>query len=57
MDTTVWSDQMQIAISILGWLVGCVGFNGSLRQYFSLYTWFIFPNLIVHMQNLVHVCT
>ena len=21
----------------LGWLVGCFGFNGPLRQYFSLY--------------------
>ena len=23
--------------SIVGWLVGCFGFNGPLRQYFSLY--------------------
>ena len=22
---------------IVGWLAGCFGFNGSLRQYFSLY--------------------
>ena len=22
---------------LVGWLVGCFGFNGSLRQYFSLY--------------------
>ena len=22
---------------IFGWLVGCFGFNGPLRQYFSLY--------------------
>ena len=22
---------------LLGWLVGCFGFNGPLRQYFSLY--------------------
>ena len=24
-------------IQIVGWLVGCFGFNGPLRQYFSLY--------------------
>ena len=24
-------------VSRLGWLVGCFGFNGPLRQYFSLY--------------------
>ena len=24
-------------IDIVGWLVGCFGFNGPLRQYFSLY--------------------
>ena len=23
--------------SVKGWLVGCFGFNGPLRQYFSLY--------------------
>ena len=23
--------------SLVGWLVGCFGFNGPLRQYFSLY--------------------
>ena len=23
--------------SVIGWLVGCFGFNGPLRQYFSLY--------------------
>ena len=22
---------------VIGWLVGCFGFNGPLRQYFSLY--------------------
>ena len=22
---------------VVGWLVGCLGFNGPLRQYFSLY--------------------
>ena len=25
------------SINTLGWLVGCIGFNGPLRQYFSLY--------------------
>ena len=24
-------------VSVVGWLVGCFGFNGPLRQYFSLY--------------------
>ena len=24
-------------LDIVGWLVGCFGFNGPLRQYFSLY--------------------
>ena len=24
-------------IQIVGWLVGCFGFNGPFRQYFSLY--------------------
>ena len=26
-----------ISSKIFGWLVGCFGFNGPLRQYFSLY--------------------
>ena len=26
-----------IALWLVGWLVGCFGFNGPLRQYFSLY--------------------
>ena len=25
------------AKDLVGWLVGCFGFNGPLRQYFSLY--------------------
>ena len=29
----MWSDR----VLNLGWLVGCFGFNGPLRQYFSLY--------------------
>ena len=34
--------QVQLALALLesklvGWLVGCFGFNGPLRQYFSLY--------------------
>ena len=28
---------LDLKILILGWLVGCFGFNGPLRQYFSLY--------------------
>ena len=26
-----------LAVARRGWLVGCFGFNGPLRQYFSLY--------------------
>ena len=29
-------EQMSTSASV-GWLVGCFGFNGPLRQYFSLY--------------------
>ena len=28
---------IQTALVLVGWLVGCFGFNGPLRQYFSLY--------------------
>ena len=27
----------RVIIKEFGWLVGCIGFNGPLRQYFSLY--------------------
>ena len=30
-------DNLGIIFHITGWLVGCFGFNGPLRQYFSLY--------------------
>ena len=35
----IWTDARLIAISPepIGWLVGCFGFNGPLKQYFSLY--------------------
>ena len=26
-----------LSANIIGWSIGCFGFNGSLRQYFSLY--------------------
>ena len=29
--------QQKISVYLVGWLVGCFGFNGPLRQYFSLY--------------------
>ena len=29
--------KIQIKYRLVGWLVGCFGFNGPLRQYFSLY--------------------
>ena len=29
--------DLSLNISLVGWLVGCFGFNGPLRQYFSLY--------------------
>ena len=28
---------MTFSTKLVGWLVGCFGFNGPLRQYFSLY--------------------
>ena len=28
---------MDISFWLVGWLVGCFGLNGPLRQYFSLY--------------------
>ena len=35
---TVWTFLFHIFVfSTPGWLVGCFGFNGPLRQYFSLY--------------------
>ena len=32
-----WCEGAGIFFSGGGWLVGCFGFNGPLRQYFSLY--------------------
>ena len=29
--------QIRLFLKLVGWLVGCFGFNGPLRQYFSLY--------------------
>ena len=29
--------ERRMSNDVVGWLVGCFGFNGSLRQYFSLY--------------------
>ena len=29
--------KVYCVFSLVGWLVGCFGFNGPLRQYFSLY--------------------
>ena len=29
--------EVQLYIQRIGWLAGCFGFNGPLRQYFSLY--------------------
>ena len=38
MNKNLWAyGQYQIDAKIDGWLVGCFGFNGPLRQYFSLY--------------------
>ena len=31
------ADVIKAIQSSVGWLVGCFGFNGPLRQYFSLY--------------------
>ena len=31
------------------WLVGCFGFNGPLRQYFSLYRAEMLPNVTEHV--------
>ena len=36
LDKTTSCNQLSYLASI-GWLVGCFGFNGPLRQYFSLY--------------------
>ena len=36
-DTPVASFKYRLNINIKIWLVDCFGFNGSLRQYFSLY--------------------
>ena len=34
----IWERAANSAYHLLfGWLVGCFGFNGPLRQYFSLY--------------------
>ena len=39
-DTIEWCNVLFVMFStkrVLGWLVGCFGLNGPLRQYFSLY--------------------
>ena len=37
-DSSVVLVELQVALfRLVGWLVGCLGFNGPLRQYFSLY--------------------
>ena len=32
-----WNMRNPRSVGQVGWLVGCFGFNGPLRQYFSLY--------------------
>ena len=32
-----WASGYCTSVMAVGWLVGCFGFNGPLRQYFSLY--------------------
>ena len=32
-----YSSDTHVTLEVVGWLVGCFGFNGPLRQYFSLY--------------------
>ena len=33
----MWPDRISSPGPLVGWLVGCFGLNGPLRQYFSLY--------------------
>ena len=33
----ITDERVYVISNLGGWLVGCVGFNGILRQYFSLY--------------------
>ena len=36
MTNSASDSQREVKVKV-GWLVGCFGFNGPLRQYFSLY--------------------